>query len=169
MRILLSLSASVLTATLFSTALASQGPSEPCPSAYERLPNGQPFSLAYDSLVRVASTLDPSQYGSLSLYPHTREPELKDPRQFQRLYSEAAAELLQKGGASGQARVAFWITPQGRVQDLRELQSSGNPTLDSLTFRLVGQLRFRPAQAQNCAVPFFRAIPVNWNFRTPHP
>ena len=160
---------SILVGFLFATpAVAQQSPaadSQACLSM-------QDISLATrdgGSLLDVFDLLLPGRKAAPSLEaattpirPLDRMPGIADARAFQRLLDRYFPEALFQRRVGGTAELVFLSRPDGTLERVGILRSSGFPDLDSASVRMLREVKLAPAMMGGCPVWALGRMPVNW-------
>ena len=117
-----------------------------------------PRQTAAPQPVRLSAALQGME--SFTLEGRTTPPEAADAARNRRPnYPEAS----RRRGEEGVVRVELLVDPNGRVVDVRVLESSGFSTLDAEAVKTVRDWRFRPAQ--RAGVPVAGSITTAVHFR----
>jgi protein TonB len=79
-----------------------------------------------------------------------------------RLLEQTYPRELRERGIGGEVTLTLFLDATGMVRETRVLRSSGYATLDRAGSTLMRQLRFDPAVAQGCSVPYVTQMPVGY-------
>lgn len=121
-------------------------------AAHDLLPDGRPVAQAFDSLVALARV----DTAGLVFVPYDSIPRPLNARavigRFQRQFNREGTRL--------EVILAAWVGTGGRVAAAEVLRSSDSHAFDRQAITALRQLRFRPAHADGCPVPFFWSLPI---------
>lgn len=97
--------------------------------------------------------------------PYTVAPDLINRQDVGRALEREYPPLLRDAGIGGTARIWFFIDEEGRVQDTRVQESSGQTQLDEAALRVADLMRFTPALNRDQTVPVWVAFPITFQVR----
>lgn len=98
--------------------------------------------------------------------PLDRMPGIADARAFQRLLDRFFPEALFRRRIGGTAELLFLSRPDGTLERVGVLRSSGFPDLDNASVRMLKEVTLAPAMMGGCPVWAMGRMPINW---TPPP
>lgn len=79
-------------------------------------------------------------------------PELADPQKARDIISSHYPEALQKAGVGGSVTLWFWLTPEGKPENIQVRRGSGYQSLDYAAMMALRKLGFRPATRNGAPV-----------------
>lgn len=94
--------------------------------------------------------------------PHDEPPELSDPDALQQATREHYPALLRDAGIGGTTTAWLHIDAEGRVQEVRVNEASGQENLDQAALRVARDLEFSPARNRGEAVAVWVSIPIRF-------
>ncbi|CAN5658802.1 MAG: energy transducer TonB [Gemmatimonadetes bacterium] len=97
--------------------------------------------------------------------PYEVKPELRDRAGFQRLLERRYPPMQREAGIGGTVVLWVYIDEQGRVQDTRVTQGSGDAQLDDAARAVMAEARFTPALNRDHHVPVWIQLPVTFQVR----
>ncbi len=97
--------------------------------------------------------------------PYTVAPQIQNRDEVVREMTRQYPALLRDAGIGGTVRVYFFIDEDGKVQDTRIDQSSGQAALDQAALAVAGVYRFSPALNRDKKVPVWVSFPITFQVR----
>jgi protein TonB len=79
-----------------------------------------------------------------------------------RLLEQTYPRELRDRGIGGEVTLTLFVDAMGTVRETRVLRGSGHASLDRAGSTLMRQIRFDPALADGCSVPYVTQIPVGY-------
>ena len=164
-----------------SPAARPRGPVAPCPGYQSaqtaRLPDGRLLLQAFDSVHRASTpsaatriaqnerrALDSITNARLFGAPITVPASVSEQSRIasRRLLEQTYPRELRDRGIGGEVILTLFLDATGAVRETRVLRSSGYTSLDRAGSTLMRQIRFDPAVAEGCNVPYVTQIPVGY-------
>lgn len=158
----------VLFGCLLATPALAQRPPAPDSEACLSL---QDISLATRdgrNLLDVFDLLLPGREASASLEgatpvrPLDRMPAIADVRAFGRLLDRYFPEALLRRQIGGTTELLFLSRPDGSMERVGVLRSSGYPDLDNASVRLLQEVKLAPGMMGGCPVWALGRMPIRW-------
>lgn len=98
--------------------------------------------------------------------PQTVAPQITNRSEVVEALEREYPPLLREAGIGGTATVWVFIDENGRVQETRIQESSGDPQLDEAALRVAEIMRFSPALNDGERVPVWVAFPITFAVRS---
>lgn len=136
-----------------AAAVVRASPSPPRPSGPWETPRVPTPSLAGG--FAGSPSPDPDRVsgkGSVLQPPRYSFPELADPEEARTIIASHYPEALQKAGIGGAVTLWFWLTPEGRPENIQVRRGSGYQSLDDAAMLALRKLRFRAATRNGAPV-----------------
>lgn len=96
--------------------------------------------------------------------PETK-PDLANRSEVARWIARNAPARLQQEGVGGAVSVLVLVGADGVVQNAALLARGPDPSYDEVALAALGVMRFHPARAGGCAVPFLNTLPITFGAR----
>ena len=167
-RVPISLASLVLAVVLATPATAQQPGNDLCTS----LQDISLLTRAGGNLLDVFDLLLPGNHGPVdpeivtTVRSLDRLPGLADAREFQRLLDRYFPEALFRRRIGGTSQLLFLSRPDGTLERVGVLRSSGFSDLDNASVRVLEKVTLAPAMMDGCPVWALGQMPINW---TPPP
>lgn len=97
--------------------------------------------------------------------PFTVAPSILNRDEVVQAMADAYPAELREDGIGGTARVFFFVSDDGTVEDVRLDQSSGIPALDEAALSVAQIYRFSPALNRDERVPVWVSFPITFRVR----